>query len=135
MLVVFGLLFFGALGLAVVLERNARARKDIEVLKRVYSGFIPLPWILGAMIFLNGRMDSQKNIEYHTTTVVSRFYMRGMVRGSRRLVVRSWRNGQKLERLAVDVDDFDRFREGDTIVVAEEPGVVNIPWYYGAYRK
>jgi hypothetical protein len=51
------------------------------------------------------------------------------------LLVRSWRDGQRVERLAVDADDLDRFNEGDSIVVAVEPGVLGIPWYYGVYRK
>jgi len=36
--------------------------------------------------------------------------MPGIVRGTRRLFVHSWREGQKIERLAVDFDDYDRFR-------------------------
>jgi hypothetical protein len=135
MLVFFGVIFFLALTLAIFLDRRARQRKEIEVLKRVYFGFIPLPWILAATIFLNGKLDSQKNIQYHATTVTERFYMKGIVRGSRRLMVRGWREGQKVERLAVDVDDFDRFHVGDQVVVATEPGALGIPWYYGVYRR
>jgi hypothetical protein len=60
--------------------------------------------------------------------------MKGIVRGSRRLVVRSWRESHRFERLAVDMDDFDRFRVGDGVVVAVEPGALGIPWYYGVYR-
>jgi hypothetical protein len=40
-----------------------------------------------------------------------------------------------VERLAVDADDFDRFQDGDTVVVAAEPGALGIPWYYGVYRR
>jgi hypothetical protein len=127
--------FFVALTLAVILDRRARERKEIELLKRIYQGFIPLPWIFTAIVFLNGRLDSPKNIEYHPTTVVGSFYMRGVVRGSRRLMVRSWREGQKVERLAVDNDDFERFKVGDQVVVAAEPGALGIPWYYGIYRR
>src|SRR5262249_3301359 len=58
MLVFFGALFFLALATAIVLDRRARKRQEIEVLKRVYSGFIPLPWILAAMLFFNGKLDS-----------------------------------------------------------------------------
>src|SRR3984957_6869815 len=43
MLVFFGLLFFLSLTIAVILERRARQHKEIEVLKRIYDGFIPLP--------------------------------------------------------------------------------------------
>ncbi|HXC87449.1 MAG TPA: hypothetical protein VNU23_06655 [Candidatus Cybelea sp.] len=135
MLVCFGLLFFVALTLAVILERRARQHKELEVLKRIYSGFIPLPWILAATLFVNGRLDSQKNMAYYPTDVVSKFNMKGIVRGSRRLHVHSWRTGQKVEGLAVDADDFDRFEIGDTVVVAVEPGALGIPWYYAVYRR
>lgn len=135
MLIFFGLIFFGVLFLAVILERRARNRQEIEILKRIYAGFIPLPWILAATLFVNGRLDNQKNIVYHPTVVEGRFNMKGLVRGSRRLSVRSWRPGQRFERLAVDFDDFDRFRDGDTVEVAVEPGALGIPWYYGIYRR
>jgi len=135
MLVLFGAIFFVALTLAVILDRRARARRELEVLKRIYMGFIPLPWIFAALVFANGRMDSPKNIAYHQTRVVSRYYMRGLVRGSRRLLVSSWHEGQKIERVPVDADDFDRFHEGDEIVVGVAPGVVGIPWVYGVYRR
>src|SRR6266481_5504424 len=62
MLVFFGVLFFIALAIAVVLDRSARNRREIEFLKRIYSGFIPLPWILAFAIFLNGKLDAQKNV-------------------------------------------------------------------------
>jgi hypothetical protein len=135
MLVFFGVIFFGVLFLAVILERRARNREEIEALKRIYSGFIPLPWILAATLFINGRLDAQKNVSYYPTIVESRFNMKGIVRGSRRLLVRSWRDGQRIERLAVDADDFDRFRDGDAVEVAVGPGALGIPWYYGVYRR
>src|SRR5712671_4848233 len=40
MLVFFGVLFFVALAIAVILERRARYRRELEVLKRIYAGFI-----------------------------------------------------------------------------------------------
>ncbi|HLZ50614.1 MAG TPA: hypothetical protein VKP61_07685 [Candidatus Acidoferrum sp.] len=134
-LVFFGLLFFLALAIAVILERRARQHKELEVLKRIFSGFIPLPWILAATLFVNGRLDSQKNLAYYPTVVVGKFEMKGIVRGSRRLRVRSWRAGQKVEGLAVDVDDLDRFNAGDLVTVAVEPGALGIPWYFGVYRR
>jgi hypothetical protein len=135
MLIFFGVIFFGVLFLAIILERRARNRQEIEVLKRIYAGFIPLPWILAATLFSNGRLDSQKSVSYYSTTVESRFNMKGIIRGSRRLLVYSWRDGQRIERLAVDADDFDRFRVGDSVEVAVEPGALGIPWYYGVYRR
>lgn len=135
MLVFFGVIFFGVLFLAIILERRARNHQEIEILKRLYFGFIPLPWILAATLFVNGRIDSAKNVAYYPTIVEGRFNMKGVVRGSRRLLVHSWRPSQRIERLAVDVDDFDRFREGDAVEVAVEPGALGIPWYYGVYRR
>jgi hypothetical protein len=135
MLVFFGVIFFLALTLAVILESRARQHKELEVLKRIYAGFIPLPWILAATLFANGKLDSQKNLQYFPTAVEGKFNMKGIVRGSRRLIVRSWRPGQHVERLAVDADDFDRFQDGDTVVVAAGPGALGIPWYYGVYRR
>ncbi|GAC1621556.1 MAG: hypothetical protein PVS2B2_27200 [Candidatus Acidiferrum sp.] len=135
MLVFFGLLFFIALGLAILLDRRARKRQEIEAIKRIYWALIPFPLILAAGLFANGRLDSPKNISYHPTTVDSRYFMKGVVRGSRRIFVSSWRPGQRIERLAVDADDFERFHEGDPIVVGTEPGALGIPWYYGVYRR
>lgn len=135
MLVFFGVIFFLALTLAVILDRRARDRQELEVLKRIYSGFIPLPWILAATLLVNGGLDSQKNLAYYPTTVDSRYNMRGIVRGSRRLFVYSWRAGQKYERLAVDAYDYDRFQSGDSVVVGVEPGALGIPWYFGVYRR
>src|SRR5215470_11076929 len=130
MLIFFGVIFFVALTTAAILDRRARRHQEIEILKRVYAGFIPLPWILAASVFLNGKLDSASKIVYVPATVQGKFLMKGLVRGSRRLVVPSWRQGQKLERLAVDSDDFDRFRIGDRIEVAVQPGVLGIPWVY-----
>jgi hypothetical protein len=135
MLVFYGVLFFIALTLAVILDRRARNRQELEVLKRIYSGFIPLPWILAATLFVNGKLDSPKNVVYHPATIDSRYNMPGVVRGTRRLFVRSWREGQKYERLAVDADDYDRFKPGDSVVVGVQPGALGIPWYYGVYRR
>jgi hypothetical protein len=135
MMVFFGVIFFLALTLAVILDRRARQRRELEVLKRLYYGFIPLPWVLAATLFLNGRLDAPSKVVYHATTVDSRYYMRGVVRGSRRLFVRGWRYGQKIERLAVDADDFDRFHEGDPVNVGVAPGALGIPWFYGVYRR
>ena len=60
MLVFFGVIFFLALTLAVFLDRGARKHLEIEVWKRIYSGFVPLPLILAATLLVNGRLDSAK---------------------------------------------------------------------------
>ena len=135
MLVVFGVIFFVALTIAVILDRRARNHQELEILKHAYSGCILLPWILAGMLFVNGRLDSSKNVIYHTATVDGRYNMPGIVRGTRRLIVRSWRQGQNYERLAVDSDDYDRFKPGDQVNVGVEPGALGIPWYFGVYRR
>ena len=135
MLVFFGVIFFIALAIAIVLERRSRKHQELEMLKRVYAGFILLPWILAATLLVNGRLDSRKNVVYYPATVYERYNMPGIVRGTRRLIVRSLGDGQKLERLAVDADDYDRFYPGDQVNVGVEPGALGIPWYYGVYRR
>jgi hypothetical protein len=96
---------------------------------------LPLPWILTAILFVNGKFDTQKNIQYMPAIVKDTFYMKGIVRGSRRLVVHSWRPSRKWERIAVEADDYDRFHVGDSVEVGVEPGLAGIPWVYGVYRK
>ena len=118
----------------MILERCARNLQEIELLKRIYNGFVPLPWILAATLFVNGRLDSQKNVAYYPTVIVGRFNMKGIVKGSRRLIVKSWREGENID-LAADQDDFDRFQEGDAVSVGVAPGALGIPWYYGVYRR
>jgi hypothetical protein len=125
---------FAALTLAIILDGRARARKEIELLKHLFTGLIPIPFILSVALFLNGRLDSPKNMAYHPTTVEGRYLMRGIVRGTRRVFVYSWRQDRKYERLAVDADDYDRFQTGDKVNVAVEPGALGIPWFYGVYR-
>src|SRR6202043_2598075 len=79
-LVFFGLIFFGALTLAVILERRARNHQEIEILKRVYNGFIPLPWILAATLFINGRLDDKKNFVYPPPPLKARFNIKVLVK-------------------------------------------------------
>jgi hypothetical protein len=135
MLVFFGVVFFVGLALAIVLENRARARKEIEVLRHLFTGLIPIPFILAAALILNGRLDSPQNVKYHASIVESRYQMKGVVRGTRRLFVPSWRPDRRLERLPVDADDFDRFRPGDKVNVGVAPGALGIPWFYGVYRR
>ncbi len=132
MLVFFGVLFFIALALAVLLDNLARRHAEIEVLKRIFTGLLPLPWILTAILFVNGKFDTPTRIEYVPATVRETFYMKGIIR---RLVVNSWRPGRKFERIPVEADDYERFRVGDSLEVAVEPGIAGIPWVYGVYRK
>src|SRR6266849_9592069 len=87
MLVVFGVIFFVALAIAVILDGRARNRQELEVLKHIFAGSVLLPWILAGMLFVYGRLDSQKNVAYHPAVVDGRYNMPGIVRGTRRLFV------------------------------------------------
>src|SRR5258707_5514827 len=63
-LVFFGLIFFGALTLAIILERRGRDRMLNEMMKMAKKGFIPQPRIAGAELFCNGAVESPKKRRY-----------------------------------------------------------------------
>lgn len=126
-----GLVFFLSLALGYWIDYRARKRQEIEAMKRIYFGMIPVPWIFAALLFLNGRLDTSTPVRI-PATVVSKFAT-GLPR-SRRLVVSSWRYGRHIERIAVDQNDFDRFQRGDEIIIQAQKGEFGIPWVYGVYR-
>jgi hypothetical protein len=128
-----GVLFFAVLGLGLWMIQRARARKEIEVLKRIYFGLLPLPWILSALLFVNGKLDTSPP-QVEQTSVVSKFRMPGVVLRTQRLIVVSWRPDRRVERVMVALDDYDRFQIGDAVVVQVGRGVAGIPWIYGVYR-
>src|SRR6202050_2687347 len=57
-LIFIGLLFFLTLGLAIWLDRRALRHLELEALKRVYYGLIPLPWIFSTLMLANGALDN-----------------------------------------------------------------------------
>jgi len=127
-----GTIFFVALGLAFWLDARARRHREIEVLKRIYFGLVPVLWVLAALLYANGRFDSSQP-QRHTATVVGQFSMPGLPH-TYRLVVTSWREGRLWERVPVDRDDFDRFRLGDDVVVLVQEGIAGVPWISGVNR-
>jgi hypothetical protein len=131
-LIFVGLLFFLVLGLGVWMVDRARRRQEIEIVKRVYFGLLPVPWILAALLFINGKFDADPP-RPETVSVVGKFSMPGFLR-TQRLVVTSWREGRQIERVLVSRDDYGRFKPGDSVVVEVESGVVGIPWVYAVYR-
>lgn len=128
-LIFIGMLFFLTLGLAMWLERRAQKHVEVEALKRVYYGLIPVPWLLAGLLLMNGAFDRgpTRTVESH---VMGKFAMRGPL-PTRRLVVRSWRDLDGLERLSVDRLDYDLFSTGDPIRVKVGGGLVGIPWVAG----
>jgi len=127
-----GVVFFFSLALGYWIDVKARKRQEVEVLKRIYFGMIPVPWIFAGMLFLNGKLDTSPPVRI-PATVVGKFSTNGVPR-SRRLVVTSWRGGRRIERIAVDQNDYDRFKRGDAIVVQMQKGTFDLPWVNGVYR-
>jgi hypothetical protein len=127
-----GLVFFLTLALAIWVERRALRHTEVEALKRIYYGLIPLPWLLAGLLFGNGALDHAPP-HSETVRVVGKFSMPGPV-PSRRLIVTSWREGRRIERVPVDRGDFDRFVVGDMAIVQVDDGLVGIPWVSGVSR-
>ena len=131
-LIFIGALFFPTLGLAIWVERRALRHAEVEALKRVYYGLVPLPWLLAALLLANGALDRGPP-QIEQARLVGKFAMTGAL-PSRRLVVVSWRDGHRIERIPVERGDFDRFSPGDTVEVKVQGGLVGIPWVAGVSR-
>src|SRR5580704_17546787 len=58
MLIFVGIAFFVGLTLAILIDQRARQRGDVEILKRLFFGLIPLPWIVAMMLLGNGKFDT-----------------------------------------------------------------------------
>lgn len=131
-LIFIGVVFFVTLGIAMWVERRALRHEEVEALKRVYYGLIPVPWLLAALLLANGALDTSRP-RIVETRVLGKFAMRGPV-PTRRLVVSSWRPGHRIERIPVDRGDFDRFSTGEFVQVRIADGLVAIPWVKGVSR-
>jgi len=132
-LIFIGVLFWFTLSLAMWLERRALRHAEVEPLKRLYYGLIPVPWLLAGLLLLNGALDRAPFSEVRSY-VVGKFAMYGPV-PNRRLIVKSWRDGQTFERIDVDRIDFNQFSDGDSIDIKVKYGLVGIPWIAGVTRK
>jgi hypothetical protein len=128
-LIFIGVMFFLTLGVAIWVERLALRHAEVEALKRVYYGLIPIPWLLAILLLANGALDGSKP-HMEEARIVSKFAMTGPV-PTRRLVVTSWRDGHLFERVPVDRSDYERFSSGDVVNVKVEDGLVGIPWVAG----
>jgi hypothetical protein len=128
-----GVIFFATIAVAIWAERRAIRQQEVELLKRIFYALVPLPWILGLLLFVNGGLDRTPPQDFDST-VVSRFSMPGIL-PMHQLVVTSWRDGHRVERLLVSGQDFDRFRVGDRVDVRIESGLAGIPWVYGVFHQ
>src|SRR5580704_11802153 len=50
LLIFTGALFFPTLGLAIWVERRALRHAEVEALKRIYYGLVPVPWLLAGLM-------------------------------------------------------------------------------------
>lgn len=132
-LIFIGVLFFLTLGLAILLERRALRHLEVEALKRVYYGLIPVPWLLGVLMLANGALD-RAPAQTQEARVVGKFSMGGAL-PSRRLVVTSWRESHRIERIPVDKVNFDTFSKGDLVEVKVGGGLVGIPWVVDVFHR
>ncbi len=128
MLVFCGVVFFVGLGLAVWVERGALRGDQIAIRKRLFMTLVPVPWLLAALLVVNAKLDTGPVHDYRTR-VVGKFSMAAMV-PTRRLVVVSWREGHRFERVPVSREEYSRFEVGQKVVVEIHPGI-GIPWVGG----
>jgi hypothetical protein len=132
-LIFIGVLFFLTLGLAIWVERRALRHEEVEAMKRIYYGLVPVPWLLALVLLANGAFDSSRP-QVEQARVIGKFSMPGPL-PVRRLIVASWRDGHGVERLAVGRYDFDRFNTGDSINVKIGGGLIGIPWVAGVSSR
>lgn len=132
-LIFVGVVFFLAIAMLVWIERLAKWGKYIEPLKRVFFALVPLPWIFAAFLFINGRFDRSPVVQ-HEARIVGKFNMPGPWLRTKRLVVFSWRDGRRYERIPVDTDDYVRFHLGEDMTVDVHDGLLGIPWVDGVER-
>lgn len=133
MLIFVGVLFFAMMALWIVLDLRARQQRSSQILKRMFYGLVPLPALFAALLFTNARFDLSPP-EVRTVEVIGRFAMPGTLKSSR-IVVRSWREGRRVERIAVSRDEYTRYHEGDVVEVRVQEGLAGIPWVSAVYRK
>jgi hypothetical protein len=131
-LIFIGALFFPTLALAIWVERRALRHAEVEALKRVYYGLVPIPWLLAALLIVNGGLDRGAP-QIAQERVVGKFAMAGAL-PIRRLVVTSWRFDHRLERIPIDRGDFDFYHAGDWVDIKVQDGWVGIPWIAGVSR-
>jgi len=132
-LIFIGVLFFPTLGLAMWVEHRALRHAEVEALKRVYYGLVPIPWLLAGLLLINGALDRNAP-QIEEARVVGKFAMAGAL-PIRRLVVTSWREDHRFERIAISRSEYPEYRAGDLVNVKVQSGLVGIPWISGVSSR
>jgi hypothetical protein len=98
-----------------------------------YATLVLLPWLLAALILMNGALDPEHEILHETVVVKQDFYSPWDV-----LTVRSWRPGRSTEALYIKTGfSFNSgkwsytgafFMSGKPVVIGVKPGAFGIPW-------
>jgi hypothetical protein len=81
------------------------------------------------LLIVNGGLDRGAP-QIEQVRVVGKFAMAGAL-PIRRLVVTSWRDDHRLERIPIDRSDFDFYHAGDPVDIKVQEGLVGIPWIAG----
>jgi hypothetical protein len=117
---------FGLLALcvcaAVILMR---APRDMDVVGKDVVVAV-LPWLLSGVLFLNGAMDSSREVLHRATVVRTSYGRRG-----RTVTVRSWRAGNATESVYVSSGFFSRtgfYYPGQTVAIGTRSGALGMPW-------
>lgn len=132
-LIFLGVVFFLTLGLAILLDRRAAKHRELEAGRRTFRGLVPLPWLLAILLFANGRFDARAPRSM-LAAVEGKYSMHGLL-PIHRIVVASWREGRRYERIAVAPEDFDSLHLGDRVEVRLGDGLIGIPWVVGISRR
>jgi hypothetical protein len=128
-----GAMFVAVMVLAIVLDWQARRGHMNQPLKRVYYGLAPVPWLVVALLLVNGALDSSAP-RAHTARIIGKFSMPGLLKSSR-LIVDSWRPDRRVERIPIRRDEIASYQQGEWVEVRVHEGLVGIPWVDSVYHK
>jgi hypothetical protein len=128
-----GVVVAAGLTLAVIADRRAHRGADVETVRRIFLGLLPVPWLLAALLFVNGRFDTDPPT-VQVVSVVGKFTMPGVLQ-STRLAVTSWRAGRRIERIPLPRDQFHLYNRGDVVEIKMQEGLVGIPWVSDVSRR
>ena len=114
---------------------NAMITSATTVTERPHASGLALAGgnFFSTLMLANGALDRVPP-QVEEARVVGKFSMGGAL-PSRRLVVTSWREGHRIERVPVDRVNFDNFNRGDVVEVKVKGGLVGIPWVVDVFHR